>query len=406
MQNAIGETSAATLGYITDGVRGARNALVAYRRLSQSNRNMVQTRRTRQTSAGGTRSRSVSRGRSSTRLPSLAARTASSRGRSRTRSKSRGRPSYKNQFKIIKAKVTPKFRKAVQKVINSSEPVGQYRKRWVASCFAPNSSLRSVTTDGYYGAGLTTGSDFKFLSEPRLKDAASILFNGKTKALDYGVGTGNFASDGFKLPLLGATCSINVTNQSASEIEVLLIKMVSKKDSPQAKTAYSRYVEALAVMEQTGGTGVGITYPIVEPSQVPGLSQYYNINTKRRTLKPGQSMGSVHYVKSVTLDWDKMSDNGSLSYFIKHVTCEYLLIYRPAVSVGTLTTLSASGRKALDIAANSLVVECSEYYRIGAPDVTDDARRKDNACWYYSDSIGDDHHFFLPHAISNTVVQT
>jgi len=383
MRETIATVSAGTLGYITNGIRGAKKAVKVYKKVS----NMVKTR--------SQTARSKSRGRSRSVSVKAGSRSRSSKSGSVYSARSTSVGSWKPSVlmrpyrkRAAKTRITRGFKNKVHKVLAQENPNGVYRKRWVATLSAATSGTQICAQDSYYGADLTSGSDFRFFNEARLKDAASILFNGKTKGIDYGVTTNNFASEGFKYHLNGAEASMKIFNNSPSIYEMVIVKCSSKKNSSSSQTAYARYVAAMSDLQQAGGTAVGVTYATVLPTMIPQMKEYYNMTTYRKELHPGNTFKVRSFLKAQELDWEKYEDNGTNAYFIRNISVEYFIIYRVIPNCGSADSRTYSGRRTVDNTSSCLTVECNEYFSLSAPPNTPVANNIDQYCWFYSDSAG------------------
>lgn len=276
--------------------------------------------------------------------------------------------------------------KTVKRVLSQSKANGVYRKRLVGTLLAADTSAQRVVQDCYYGASTTSGMDFRFFTNPRLKDAASVLFNLKNKAVDYGISTNNFASEGFKMHVRYCKAKVIFKNNSRSVMEMVVVNCVSKRNSNSSNTAYQRYVDCLDDIVQVQPTDALVTQIGVEPAHLPAMHEYYTMHTVRFQLKPGQTRTFSASMYDKTFDWDRMTDNGVEPWFIKGISQELIVQYYPAVNV-IADVRANSGRLAIDLFSNAISVEIHEDWSIDAPENTDDTQNHNQYGWLYQDTV-------------------
>jgi len=317
------------------------------------------------------------------------------RPKGRNRGSKHSFPSKKAKGKGRRARpLSASMKKQILSVVAKKVPHGVYRKHWVGTMTSVLSGQQVWQENCYYGSPgsrSVVGSDFLFFNESRLKDAASVLFNNKTKGMNYPDATNNFATPGFKYNLKSASVKALFRNNTQCPIEFVFVECVSKRYTNSF--AADEFSDALTNIAQTGGTAVTKATIGVYPNQLSQMKQMYNMKTVKKVLNPGDFYVYTKSYKDLKLDWDKFHEGNTLKFFLKGITTELLVSMTPAVGVstdsggGSATTIS--GRVCNPTAQYGVSVDVTEEYTVEAPDTTDDQYRENNYCWYYNDTGSD-----------------
>lgn len=195
-------------------------------------------------------------------------------------------------------------------------------------------------------AGVATydiGTDFRLFSAPRILDAASILWNNKTPALNYTVGGNNFTAfvDATGTPALGsrtgggpqimvksskATFLLKNNSQRTHYLKMLVCKAKRKGTtvSPLNSWAAGMTLESADTVNATQfnnqiimfgptatGSGLEPPFPYTVIGAMPNMSKAFRSDWKYETvemcIEPGQTVTQVvHGPRQQEYDWSDM----------------------------------------------------------------------------------------------------
>lgn len=283
------------------------------------------------------------------------------------------------------------MKKQIVNLMKQKAPIGTYNKKWVAVMADVSIGSQTWVQNSTYGDAVKTqlGSDFLYFNQARLLDVASILFNGKTAAMDYTVLTNNFQSVGFQYQLVSATVKTTFRNHGLLPVEFTVVECIPKEYTN--RFAYQDFDDALTTIKQTGGSTKNKALMGIQPGNLPQMKNLWKMKTVKKVLYPGDYYTYSKTHKNLSLDWDKFYEGTAIQSYIPNVTCQLLISMAPVVSVSTdgeASPAAIAGRAVLQSPNYAITVETEEHYVVSAPEKTDDANREDNYCWFYSDDAG------------------
>lgn len=212
----------------------------------------------------------------------------------------------------------------IKKTVSTSANQGQFRK----ILFGNLNTAVSATTDAMYFAAYvkndstnpwdsqTTG--FDFFTAKKYLDAVSILFNGKTKGVNWADATGNFDYTTLKVPFSYASVNLELTNMTQLVSDVFIHEMHSKENHSD----YTLNAVDAAVKQRdwigppTFNVAGTLVYATIERAfrlsdvKVPG----YTVKTHQyKGIVPGQKINWFHSKSNFTFEPKKnVSITGSL----------------------------------------------------------------------------------------------
>jgi len=289
------------------------------------------------------------------------------------------------KFKRKSSRNAAAVRKIVKAVIHKEEPLGTYTKTWNAYLEEPPSNAQIVTQEAWQNGAQRAGCDFRFFSRARLLDAVSVLFNNKTKDINYSTTTDNFTTTGLKFNVKYASAQVEIINYSDTVVEYTAVKLEPKNDTDS--NARDTFVNALTTIEQPG-PGVSVSHYSVLPGQLPQMNHQYSMKKQKFLLKPGQRVKFFFSAKPGHCDFGQNFGTGSTPLqYLKRWSQELMLIYRPDIVVGydlgTGTKEVVGHYVGGTGPLNGIVVQVKEVYKINAPENTSDAEDNDQYAWYH-----------------------
>lgn len=376
MENIIGASSAATLGYISGGISGAKKGLWAYNHLKRKNKDAESYPKKKMAPVPRSRRRI---------------------GKKRyTRKASR---KFTNKRKrVSKAKISRKRSKAikgiVKRVIECDFNHSTYQKSY-GQLFSPNATPNTVSgdpvnhtvhtngnRDDTNGATGTPTSTFNLSFTPfniyRLLDAASVLYNGKTPSMLIDSATGSFEPKGLTVNFQYCSYKMTLRNVTSSPIEVEIQELVRKVGSNN--TAYEIWQEAARSVEWRGTAATALTYN-TRPQQYEKFNHMMKtIKCDKLTMLSGASKTLFFKFEKTCVDFNKYLDAADppvLYKYPKGIGRELMIITSPLPTISHNSTGSATKSYcsigAQETKKQGMVVVVEEFYKIQQPDETIDA---------------------------------
>lgn len=380
MENIIGATSAATLGYITGGIRGAKKGLLSFNALKRKRKDVESYPKKK--------------------MPPIPRSRATKKKRYlglSFRKSLKKKPFTKKRKRVTKAKISRKRSKAikgiVKRVIECDFNHSTYQKSYgqiVNPTGASNVSsglpvTHSVHTNGVRndvnGATGTPTSTFNLSFTPfniyRLLDAASVLYNGKTPSMLIDSLTNSFEPKGLTVNFQYCSYKIHLRNVTTAPIEIEIQELSRKVGSNN--TAYEIWQEAAKSVVWKGTAANALTYN-TRPQQ------YEKFNHMMKTIKcdkivmlPGASKTLFYKFEKTCVDFNKYLDAADppvLYKYPKGIGRELMIISNPMPTVTydniSTPTLGYCGIGASLSKRYGLVVVVDEFYKIQQPDETID----------------------------------
>lgn len=314
--------------------------------------------------------------------------------------------------KKIGARKKTRFRKAVKKIISNEEQkskaLGHYNKHYGIDILNDISTVNNERwvqggMRGTGNAGLFSQYALSFtpFSVFRCLDAASVIFNGKTPAVDPTQGTNQLDFSKTKIDVKYASYAFTLRNISQFEYDYEIWEATNKSNTDddfwetlRNKAQGMRWVGNAAIMSGsipafTFGTGNAIDWPLfLKPSYVEGLSEEYSF----KKVKSGQMLGGetvTYFVakKDFVVDCAKSQSpslglGASLCYYAKGDRQVFVRL-RPKLS----NIYDGSGSYASHItrnynAQNHIIGEVHENFKMLAPENAPDGTSVDTRALY------------------------
>lgn len=279
-----------------------------------------------------------------------------------------------------------KLKSMIKKEIMCTQSKGAYHKGYVGEYrvhnILPNAQVvtRSMTRGLNNGTPYTaTAFAFTPFNLKRLLDAVSVLYNGKSKAINYEATVDNFPDQGKGLQVDFTYCSytMRLSNQSKVPMDVVLYKATSKMNHSQTFIdAWSNSINsqpwragapAITVVNMTPGVGDAEmrrhwTWKPIKFQLLPGQTKFFSAKWKG------------------CLDFSKYMSSGTLQEYGKNISEEWTFVFKPSFSIrGNRTTNSLimghygiDGPDADDAALKAIVFEVKEVYNCLQPPEADD----------------------------------
>lgn len=273
------------------------------------------------------------------------------------------------------------FTQKVQRVLSKNKPTGTYTKTYTGNLKTFSDNVYSFHKDVSRVTTTLAGSDFLAFDTRRVMDAVSVLFNGKTAAMNGYLTPGNLDSKTTKFRLQYASYKMSIKNTSDITLDVEIWAVDNKHQ--EAQTFVDAYTESLANLNQVGGATSLITKIGVNPSQIPQLAKNYNIKRIKKTLKPGNTCTYFTSIADRTIDFIQYWEGAEEQFFQKFAKQLYIRT-KPTLSVAynNLTSASAYFGGSATAFQHPVMVEITEKYKVDAPDDVASANENDSWAWF------------------------
>lgn len=258
--------------------------------------------------------------------------------------------------------------------------------------FCPLSQITSAdpATPGNYA----TGSPWVFFHPLKYLDAASILWNNKAIAADWGGRTGNIETrvntstgagsssktDGVKLNVVNSFVQFELKNNSKRSVTIVAYHIKSK-NKLQRQTAITAWLDAFTEDSTTNGpmkyiaSSGGLTDPLMGPGDSVAFNQNYKYETVKIIIKPGETCThSLKGLRNAVIDYGKMyQDNLDLEDYITKDCVQVVFAVIPDMQVVTSSSAStgafiyapdATG----NVLADPISIKWTEYYKLKCPE--------------------------------------
>jgi len=368
IRDAIGAISAGTLGYISNGVRGAKSAIRGYKSYSKSMKRSAATNYS-----------SVKRRKYNNKKKNL---------KKRPRKSSLKGCSKKD---LLNRCAKKQVRNIALKVVHGESPAAVYDKRVIWNfpqvVGSPSVPLQNVVNALLFGSTVSTHNG-KLCVGTSLKiiDAISILFSNKGASREY-TATDNLATAQMIIPEVYHSADVVFRNNTPMEQCFLIYETTPKEDTNS--DVYTQWNAMSAI--QKGGTTRGITYFGNRPEFYAQFKDAYRILKKKMfVVKPGQCFEYKFSTSAKHLSFDKWNATGSTGtplYYRKGFTKELLVINWAKLVCGQTASGFMGG--AWDAGGDSTYVgvgvEMTEHYKVRCPENVDNTNIKDNTFALYSE---------------------
>lgn len=281
----------------------------------------------------------------------------------------------------LKRKTVKAVKDIVNNVLSKNNSTGRYIKRYTCELGIPADNSQVVTqTFLRDGVGFVGGEPSCGISE-KILDAVSVLFNGKTKAMDYTIATNNFVTQTLKFHIQYMSCKYVIQNQTDQTFHFDLYSGSHKGLGND--TIYTDFTNGLGVLKQSGGSTVGLGYLGVLATQIPSVNKNWNIKRASFDLKPGEYKTLFYKTHQDTLvDFEKLMDTTTLQNFTK-LSQSLCFSYYNTMNRNILTSAAAVGHfLGSQVAKNGINIEVEEKYVMDAPADTTELNDVDNYCWF------------------------
>lgn len=384
----IGGASGGALGYITGNVpgaylggsAGAGAGYAAYNYARNRNRGKVLGSNPRITGS------ILSKKKGSAPMKRKAG-SQGGRSSKRTRSSFRRMRAYRRRKPTFRRKVVArknrKYSKAVKKVIKGTvENVlqcklarGSYTKLYSMERAVVNTTANKqlVWANGERGGAnadpySTSALFFNPFHMERLLDAASVLYNGKTKSLKYETTTNNFANEGKKLNVDFTYCSYTLTMKNTHRCAVVIELYKGTPKSDHDNDLYSDWAAGYSAQpwEQTAPdpTTYGQTM-----TNNPQVKDSWKIKHQRIYLAPGASK-TIYTTWKGCIDFDRFKSGGVLVQHGKGISQNWVFVVKPVLGMEQATNpTGTAGQTNGATTFEGVVFLCKEVYKCLQPDL-------------------------------------
>lgn len=315
--------------------------------------------------------------------------------RKRSRS-STARRKFKTYVKAVKAtkKLPKNFRKNVSSIVDKkleeSTSSGIYTKHYVGETNISLNSTQAVVANFLRNGGNTspytgTACSFRPFNPLKLWDAVSVLYNGKTKAMNYEETTNNIQFQKLRTVFNYCSYELEMTNNSGAVYDVEMITATAKRTTDG--TFFDTWEDALNSENWVGGVpGIGTLWQ--RPQQLTVMKSFYNMKSNYFTLLPGQKKKMFMTWKG-PIDFQKLSNGAStpsVSSFVKMVGKELLFVFRARQSSwesASDPSFTKIGRSTgVDNKNLAILWEVKEVYKLLQPDEIPDSQEGDKRVFF------------------------
>jgi len=295
--------------------------------------------------------------------------------------------------KVVSAnkKVNKKIRKAVAAELGKDVPTGTYRKLYTGSLAANNNSTgldvyRVCLERG--GGNVSPHTVFAMQVTPfitkRVWDAASVLFNNKTAAINLEASTGNFNAAKTKIHLKYASYELELRNLTDMDQDVVIYEFTAKDNTD---------VDPATVIDNNKGNALFKTAPTVQLTgssfaisegytfgMFPGLSEHWDMKKSTKSMRRGESYKLFRSIRNQHYDLKALlTDSGDVASYAKGQKIYYFGVNPIMAGVAQTTSSKIDGVVRYGESSNNktIVAAVKEVYVVQQPSNTVDAQEGD-----------------------------
>lgn len=227
-----------------------------------------------------------------------------------------------------------------------------------------NATRSGGNTDPYSTAALF----FNPFHMKRLLDAASVLYNGKTKSLKYETTTGNFATEGKKLNVDFTYCSYTLTMKNTHRVAVVidLYKGTAKNDHDN--DLFSDWAAGYGAQPWEQTAPDPFTYGQTLTNN-PQVKDSWKIKHQKFYLAPGASK-TIYTSWKGCVDFDAFKTGGTLIQHGKGISQNWVFVVKPVLGMEQATApTGTAGQTNGATTFEGIVFLCKEVYKCLQPDL-------------------------------------
>lgn len=332
-------------------------------------------------------------------------------GRSVRRRVSRKRVARRTKIKIRRSsqKLKKQIKSGVQSVLMCKENIGIYTKTYTGEIEpyvnAGQERVAFSMTRNQANAPPYSADNMRFcLTRQKILDAASVLYNNKSRSIDWNATVGNFDIKGLKVESIYSAYHVKVWNYTEYPHELEIWEVTNKYNTNQ------HFIEDISEMHKAQDWVASIPaftsaastwYDIargLDFNMIKGVARKYDIKrVKKGIIMPG--LGITHRLSfgKLCLDYEKDLVNvatvGTLPKFAKGDK-QIVFRYTPVMHLNASTTKHICTNLAnVTSVDHGFLVDVKEVYKVMQPAETDDAYVGDRRCIfddtpYVPDGVG------------------
>lgn len=336
--------------------------------------------------------------------------------RTKTKNYRRKKMAMKRRRRNVKQRRTKAIKGVVKRILQCQENIGLYTKEYMHQ-FSPivdTANYQVVFDAGQIndansnnnGINDPTNGALKFspFTAQKLLDAVSVLYNGKTKGLNYNATTGstpppnekNFATKDLKVEF--TYCSFELLMKNNSECVYDIEVYFGKPKMDLADSLQGRWNANIGNVAWLQGSPT-INTINQTPGMIPSLKQEYDIQKTVFRFHPGDSRrfftkfrGCVDFSKHLR------GNEAELQNYMKGISQSWMFVVKPmessnqyTVTPGTDQAVLVSRQTNAPRKLDCLIFETREVYKLMEPDGTDDQYQGNHRVFYvnYPQKNGD-----------------
>lgn len=275
------------------------------------------------------------------------------------------------------------FRKSVKMIVKGAMkcdvPIGTYHKFYVQDINMQNTAANNqlVYTCGQRAGGNSTpytseGMSWCPFNLKKLLDAASVVFNGKSKAINWEDTTNNFSNPKvLQVDVVYASYELRLKCISEQELKCKLVRGRAKKNFGTG--LYDVWNTAIGNARWVGGAP-NINTIGIAPTGWKELDNGYDVKVEEFTIRHGEEKVFRTSFKGC-VDFQKFYQGDSLQSFGKGISESWNLVVIPAKTIyKSNTTPDVLATRGVTSGFNDYFnVEIKEVYKMYQPEITADA---------------------------------
>lgn len=356
VKKAIAYSSAATLGYISGGSKGAIKAVKLLPKVTQKESRMAPVSKKRKREGPSYKrigwTRNVLR-----------------RKKQKKRYTKKSRKDTKKIKNIVKRQLECDFNKGVFE----RNILMNYPTKSVIAGQQDIITYGLVDSPTGYGS-LTNNLRLTGLCPYKFIDAASVLYNGKSSTLGPGSAVGNFDPDKTSVNVIYSSQKLTITNLSDYTYDVHMLEAKARQNNDDANMVIA-WSDAIANTQWKGGITPTQIYQGMFPTQLSRWGEKWSVvQQKKFQMKPGDKR-SFFQKWSGCVDFVKYANGTAVSRTNRGFS-QYMFVYTPIVTNNHkpgATYENAVNRITGDESDQVFAIEINEVYKIQQPDETLDA---------------------------------
>lgn len=289
----------------------------------------------------------------------------------------RGRRQLAKKKKVIR-KAKKVVKNMVEKVLECKDNKGTYTKQYAGDQVFTNTASNHQTVWGNFkrgGANTSPATSAALSFDPfqmfRLLDAVSVLYNNKTKALNYEATTGNFANSGKGIVADFTYASYTLTLKNCHRVAVNIDCYMGKARNNGFDDVLTLWDNSYNSMPYRQTAPVKTTWG-QKPTGRVDVTDNFNLKHKRFSLKPGESKTLYTHFKGC-VDFDKYKVAGTLAEFGKGISESWCFIVRPVMGVENHLggiPYGVVGQTNGQTEFEGVSIKVKEVYKVIQPDAT------------------------------------